>query len=260
MGNKAETPKERWASQAIVKMLIEMKSYKGAGEVVSGFEDSFLSYSRKIGELIAQAGEPQTNVLFDDMKRILDEAREDITHHRNWQQQVTETLPVQDDEEGLTAPLRRAFTQGDKARSALLTDVMQAHDKYLSKQAARFSKLAEAPHCQPNISIIYAVPDQSQSSTQAIDEFALDVISGVKDDNAMDETAQSICASQGLTEDDLIREVYLRLLVIARCHFSTQSRPGRLSIFYCGCSDSHHTQEIRESCSFGAVNPNEQET
>lgn len=55
---------ERWASRALVAMLIrEMKDYKAAAEVVSGSDDAFAMSSRQIGDAIARIQEIPTAVV-----------------------------------------------------------------------------------------------------------------------------------------------------------------------------------------------------
>lgn len=44
-----------------------------------------------------------------------------------------------DDEEGLTGPLRQAFTKTGTTRAKLLTEVMQAEDEWLKSQSEAFN-------------------------------------------------------------------------------------------------------------------------
>lgn len=120
-------------------MLIGMKEYRQAAEVVSGAIDVFSMCSRDIGDKIAHIQEVPTAVSALELQQVLDNAREEINMHQNWQQEVLENLPPQDDEEGLTGPLRQAFTKSGTARAKLLTEVMQAEDKWLKAQTEAFN-------------------------------------------------------------------------------------------------------------------------
>lgn len=139
MAEKRTKADERWASRGIVAMLIrEMKDYKAAAEVVSGSEDVFAMCSRQIGDCIARIQEIPTAVSALELQQVLDNARAEITEHQKWQNEVLASLPARDDEEGLTGPLRQAFTKTGTARAKLLTEVMQAEDKWLKAQAEAF--------------------------------------------------------------------------------------------------------------------------
>ncbi len=126
---------ERWASRGLVSMLIrEMKNYKAAAEVESGSEDVFAMCSRQIGDCIARIQEIPTAVSALELQQVLDNARAEITEHQRWQEQVFKSLPKEDDENGLTGPLRQSFTKSATARAKLLTEVMEAHEKYFNAQ------------------------------------------------------------------------------------------------------------------------------
>ena len=130
---------ERWASRALVSMLIrEMKDYKAAAEVVSGSDDVFAMCSRQIGDSIARIQEIPTAVSALELQQILRNARAEIEEHRKWQNEVIASLPPRDDEEGLAGPLRQAFTKTGTTRAKLLAEVMQAEDKWLKAQAEAF--------------------------------------------------------------------------------------------------------------------------
>jgi hypothetical protein len=130
---------ERWASRGLVAMLIrEMKDYKAAAEVVSGSDDVFAMCSRQIGDSIARIQEIPTAVSALELQQVLNNARAEIAEHQKWQTEVIGSLPPRDDEEGLTGPLRQAFTKTGTTRAKLLTEVMQAEDKWLKAQAEAF--------------------------------------------------------------------------------------------------------------------------
>ena len=129
---------ERWASRGLVSMLIrEMKNYKAAAEIESGSEDVFAMCSRQIGDCIARVQEIPTAVSALELQQVLDNARAEITEHQRWQEQVFKSLPKEDDENGLTGPLRQSFTKSVIARAKLLTEVMEAHEKYFNAQATK---------------------------------------------------------------------------------------------------------------------------
>lgn len=94
--------------------------------------------SRQIGDCIARIQEIPTAVSALELQQVLDNARAEITEHQKWQCDVLASLPARDDEEGLTGPLRQAFTKTGTARAKLLTEVMQAEDKWLKAQAEAF--------------------------------------------------------------------------------------------------------------------------
>lgn len=130
---------ECWASRSLVSMLIrEMKDYKSAAEIVSGSDDVFAMCSRQIGDAIARIQEIPTAVSALELQQILKNARAEIAEHQKWQNEVIVSLPPRDDEEGLTGPLRQAFTKTGTTRAKLLTEVMQAEDKWLKAQAEAF--------------------------------------------------------------------------------------------------------------------------
>lgn len=130
---------ERWASRSLVSMLIrEMKDYKSAAEIVSGSDDVFAMCSRQIGDAIARIQEIPTAVSALELQQILKNARAEIAEHQKWQNEVIASLPPRDDEEGLTGPLRQAFTKTGTTRAKLLAEVMQAEDKWLKAQAEAF--------------------------------------------------------------------------------------------------------------------------
>lgn len=131
---------ERWISRNLVAMLIsELKDYKAAAEIVSGSDDVFAMCSRDIGNSIARIQEIPTAVSALEMQQILRNARAEIEEHRQWQNEVIGSLPPRDDEEGLTGPLRQAFTRTGTTRAKLLTEVMLAEDKWLKAQAEAFN-------------------------------------------------------------------------------------------------------------------------
>lgn len=95
--------------------------------------------SRQIGDCIARIQEVPTAVSALELQQILDNARAEIDEHQKWQTEVLASLPPRDDEEGLTGPLRQAFTKTGTARAKLLTEVMQAEEKYFKAQAEAFN-------------------------------------------------------------------------------------------------------------------------
>lgn len=140
MAEKRTKADERWASRGLVNMLIrEMKDYKAAAEIVSGSDDVFAMCSRQIGDSISRIQEVPTVVSALELQQVLDNARAEISEHQKWQNEVLASLPPRDDEEGLTGPLRQAFTKTGTTRAKLLTEVMQAEDKWLKAQAEAFN-------------------------------------------------------------------------------------------------------------------------
>lgn len=139
MAHERTKADERWASRGLVAMLIrDLKNYEAAAEIVSGSDDVFAACSRQIGDSIARIQETPTAVSALELQQILNNARAEITEHRKWQDEVIASLPPRDDEEGLTGPLRQAFTKTGTTRAKLLTEVMQAEDKWLKAQTEAF--------------------------------------------------------------------------------------------------------------------------
>jgi len=132
----------RPVSRNLVAMLIDMKKYIDAGEVVSGTIETFATYSRQLNGEIAKAQEMPSGVGCLDLVRVIDTARLEINDHRSWQDEILSNLPKEDDESGETGPLRQAFSKSAIARNELLQEIMNAHDKYLKAQAGAF-KLTE---------------------------------------------------------------------------------------------------------------------
>jgi len=116
---------KRWISRSLVNLLIKMRNYDSAADVVSGSEDVFAMQSRLIGNMIARGHKLPGGILCPEIKRVLDEAQEEIQDHDQWQDEVLKTLPPEDDHNGLTGPLRQAFTKSASARIELLREVMQ---------------------------------------------------------------------------------------------------------------------------------------
>ncbi|HEY9869857.1 MAG TPA: hypothetical protein V6D08_11880 [Candidatus Obscuribacterales bacterium] len=82
--------------------------------------------------------EIRTAVSALELQQFLKNARAEIAEHQKWQNEVIASLPPRDDEEGLTGPLRQAFTKTGTTRAKLLAEVMQAEDKWLKAQAEAF--------------------------------------------------------------------------------------------------------------------------
>ena len=127
--------KERWVSRSLVKMLIcEMKDYKGAAEVVSGSEDVFAMCGRDIQAKVDDVEKERSVAAAFELQKALEEARHEIAGHEAWQKEVISALPKQDDEDGLTGPLRQSFAKTAKAREALLQQVTDIFQSYFTKQ------------------------------------------------------------------------------------------------------------------------------
>lgn len=133
-------PEKRWVSRALVNMLIRNdKDYSAAAEIVSGSEASFLLHSKDIGDLIASVRERPTGAVSKELREVLENAREDINLHREWERDVLDSLPRVDDEEGLTGALRQAFAKSSTVRAKLQKEVIEASEKWLDAQAEAFN-------------------------------------------------------------------------------------------------------------------------
>ncbi|HIN67472.1 MAG TPA: hypothetical protein EYM95_22755 [Candidatus Obscuribacterales bacterium] len=127
---------KRFASRGLVHMLIhdeEMKSYKSAAEVVSGAVDVFAMCGRDIAAKVAEVEKDRSVVSALALQRSMEEAQAEIRADEAWQQEVIKNLPKQDDEDGLTGPLREAFAKSKKARQVLLQQVNETYEKYFNK-------------------------------------------------------------------------------------------------------------------------------
>lgn len=118
----------RWASAAIVDMLIGMKNYESAAEVVSGSTEMFANYSKRIRErleenstekLIGPTGE------FIDLSQYAHIAMDEISLHKEWQAEVIAKLPKEDDETGATGPLRQEFHRAAQERDKLFSQLTE---------------------------------------------------------------------------------------------------------------------------------------
>lgn len=126
---------KRWVSHGLVDMLIEMRKFDSAAEVVSGSEDVFSLLFNKIGDAVARLEKSVNGSDLLELKNLLDEAREEILDHQDWQQEVFEKLAEQgDDNQGLARVLRQAFIDSAASRSNLLDEVMLSDDRYLKAE------------------------------------------------------------------------------------------------------------------------------
>ena len=130
---------KRWVSHGLIDMLIELRKYDSAAEVASGSENIFLGLSKQIDDAIARLTERPAASDFAAFKSLLDEAKEEISEHRQWQEDVFERLPQHDDDRGLTQPLRQAFTKSVAARAKLVDQVMRSCKQYRKVQEGAFS-------------------------------------------------------------------------------------------------------------------------
>jgi hypothetical protein len=128
---------ERWASRGLVSMLIrEMKNYKAAAEIESGSEDVFAACKREIADKVVAINEDPSAVAALELQKALDNASAEIEEHERWQTQVFKNLPPEDDEQGLTGPLRQSFTKSALTRAKLKTIVESVHDEYFRSQSS----------------------------------------------------------------------------------------------------------------------------
>jgi len=126
-------PKERRISRVLVNKLVrELKDYRAAAEVVSGSEDIFSLCTININNEIAVVDQYPDAAAELKLKHALEQAREEIKEHQEWQNEVLEILPKEDDDSGLTGPLRQAFTKSAIARSRLLSKLTRTHNKYFT--------------------------------------------------------------------------------------------------------------------------------
>jgi hypothetical protein len=128
----------RFASRSTVKMLIDMKNYSSAAEVVSDSKDTYAQYSSTIKDVIARSQELPANVKFVELQRVLDTARDEILQDQEWERDMLEALPAEDDQNGATGLLRRAFSSAAIERNKLLSEMMSAHEPYLKAQVEVF--------------------------------------------------------------------------------------------------------------------------
>lgn len=130
---------KRWVSHGLVDMLMEMRKYDSAAEVVSGSENIFTGLSKRIDDAIARVREQPDGSEFRQLKNLLDEASEEIRDHQEWQQDVFEKLASEEDHCGLSRSLRQAFNESAAARTKLLDQVMRSCDQYLKVQERAFN-------------------------------------------------------------------------------------------------------------------------
>ncbi len=130
---------KRWVSHGLVDMLIEMRKYDTAAEVVSGSGSVFSLLSNKIGSAIERAEDGANDSDLLELKNLLEEAKEEIWDHQDWQQEVFEKLADQaDDYQELTVALRQAFDDSSAARTKLLDEVMLSGERFNKAQEKAF--------------------------------------------------------------------------------------------------------------------------
>nr|WP_281719549.1 hypothetical protein [Nitrosomonas nitrosa] len=127
---------KRWASRGLVHMLIhdkEMKSYSSAAEIVSGSVDMFAMCGRDITVKIEEVEKDRSVASAFALQQAIEEALAEARAHEAWQEEVINSLPKQDDQDGLTGPLRQAFAKSKEAREVLLQQLNEAYEKYFNK-------------------------------------------------------------------------------------------------------------------------------
>ena len=130
---------KRWVSKSLVRKLVyELKDYEAAAELISGSEDVFALHSKQIGDMIARIQEIPTAVPSQELKERLDNARDDINEHREWERDVLDSLPRVDDEEGLPGARRQEFAKSAVLRVKLLNEIMPIPEKWLKAQVEAF--------------------------------------------------------------------------------------------------------------------------
>lgn len=133
--SESDVDGKRWASRALVQMLIkESKNYESAAEIVSGSESVFSRYSRDIKKKIEAVEIERSVATSFELQTVLEDARHEIAGHAAWQKEVIEGLPKENDETGLTGPLRQAFTKAAKERESLLEEVQAVFEQYFTGQ------------------------------------------------------------------------------------------------------------------------------
>ena len=118
----------RWATAAVMNILLDMKDYKGAAEVVSGSTELFANYSFRIKEAIETKS--SSNLIsptgdFIDLSQYVHIAMDEITQHKQWHTQVLSGLPKEDDETGATGPLRQEFHKAAQERDKLFVQITE---------------------------------------------------------------------------------------------------------------------------------------
>lgn len=122
---------ERWASRGLVAILLrESKDFKAAAEIESGSSDVFSFCERDIAEKVAEVEKEKSVAAGLALQQVLDNARAEVEEHERWQKQVFESFSKEDEEQGLTLPLRQSFAASAEAREMLLRRVNSVSSQY----------------------------------------------------------------------------------------------------------------------------------
>jgi hypothetical protein len=122
---------EHWASRGLVAMLLrEFKDFKAAAEIESGSSDVFSLCERDIAEKVAAVEKGKSVVAGLALQQVLDNARAEVEEHERWQKQVFKSFSKEDEEQGLTLPLRQSFAASAEAREMLLRLVNSVSSQY----------------------------------------------------------------------------------------------------------------------------------
>lgn len=133
-GLEVRMAKERWASRAIVNILIDQKNFTGAAEVVSGCKDVFAARTKDIQESIAAIEGDPTAANGMTLQQALIEAADEIRQFREWQLDVKRLLLNSGYAADTTNPLMNEFEQAHAGANFLDALVTGALAKYFNAQ------------------------------------------------------------------------------------------------------------------------------
>jgi hypothetical protein len=125
-------PKERWASRAIVNMLIDEKNFKAAAEVVSGCRGVFGNSQRSIQAAMAALDQEQSLENKNALQEALGTAEDEIKQFREWESNVKQKLGHTAISAGAVLPLWKQFEEASAGANFLDALVTGTRAKYFS--------------------------------------------------------------------------------------------------------------------------------
>lgn len=125
--------RKRWLSTALMKLLLEERSYGQAAELALGMESVFAMLGRHIDEILDDKERWPDRITFTKhLKPTIDEAYAEIDFNCRWTRDVLAELPNTTE----AIAVRRAFDQVALARGGLVSKLLSIHDRYLLAQQA----------------------------------------------------------------------------------------------------------------------------
>jgi hypothetical protein len=132
--------RRRWISQPLLSLLIELKDYSSAAQIISASCDVYAMYACIIDDTcrlyslakgIARAQNLHAGLPILDLKRIIDTTRQEIAEHEYWHNALLVCLPPEDDKQGPAEVLRQSLKKAAAERQKLQSQISSVCEKYL---------------------------------------------------------------------------------------------------------------------------------